>query len=128
MGPFVKKSSDYYVIQRLYFDRLDKTPWGRGDLFSSYYHGFDDYLTAKAAFDNYESADWWSVGEAEHSLFMVSAKTKWHAVFLLEKSKAHGFLLHETPYGEILKGRKAWEEHLRMKAEEAARLPDEHDE
>lgn len=45
---------DYYVLQRLYFDRLHQDPW-RDDQFSAHYHGFDDFLAAKAVFDLYEA-------------------------------------------------------------------------
>ena len=51
----VRPVRDYYVLQRVYFDRQYKEPW-RGEVPGRsaqaayvYYHGFDNYLAAKIA-------------------------------------------------------------------------------
>jgi len=104
---------DYYVLQRFYFDRIYEHPW-RGKLFGSHYHGFTDYLPAKAAFQLYE-VDFMSTlddgqNEAEHSLFMVPAKSKSAAMGRLKSGKAFDKeLLHKTPIHDILKRRAYWQ-------------------
>ncbi len=114
---------DYYVIQRLYFVRLYLDPW-RGNQCSAHYHGFDDYLAAKAVFDLHE-LEYISVlddagTEAEHSLFIVPARSKTSAINRLRsnKSVAGKELLHRTPYRDILKRRTYWQAETKAAATE----------
>jgi hypothetical protein len=103
---------DYYVLQRHYFDRIYEPPW-RGRQSSAHYHGWDTYLAAKAAFDLHEG-EYMRVldgaqQEAEHSLFMVPAKSKSAAIARLKTGNAPGKeLLHKTPYDDIVKRRTYW--------------------
>jgi len=111
----VRPVKDYYVLQRLYFDRLYEHPW-RGKLFSAYYHGFTDYLAAKAAFELHE-VEFMSTldgqNEAEHSLFMIPARSKSAAIARLKAGKAYDKeLLHKTPIHDILKRRAYWQKEL----------------
>jgi hypothetical protein len=119
---------DYYVLQRLYFDRLYEHPW-RGKLSDAHYHGFDDYLAAKAVFDLNEVRfiggldD--SVQEAEHSLFMVPARSKSAATARLKAGKAYNkALLDQTLYGNILKRREYWQKAAK---EAAAYTAEQHE-
>jgi hypothetical protein len=112
---------DYYVLQRLYFDRLHQDPW-RDDQFSAHYHGFDDFLAAKAVFDLYE-AEYIQVldtarTEAEHNLFMISARSKASAISRLKRGKfiLGKELLCKTPYGDILKRRAYWQDEAKAYA------------
>jgi hypothetical protein len=102
---------DYYVLQRLYFDRLNEHPW-RGKLFSAYYHGFTDYLAAKAAFELHQEfmSTLDGQNEVEHSLFMIPARSKSAAIARLKAGKAYDKeLLHKTPIHDILKSRAYWQ-------------------
>jgi hypothetical protein len=108
----VRPVKDFYVLERLYFVRLYEEPW-RGEQASDYYHGFDDYLAAKVLFDQHEVE---YIGflddglrEAEHSVFMVPARTKLAAITTLKSGKAYQKeLLHRTPFGKILQRRAEW--------------------
>jgi hypothetical protein len=120
---------DYYVLQRHYFERLFEEPW-RGKLLSEHYHGFQDYLAAKAVFERLEGYvldD--SQQEVEHTLFMVPARSKQAAINNLKTDLKTGKayrkeLLLQTPFSEILKRRKYWkEEDTRVR--ESERLEDE---
>ncbi len=100
---------DFYVVQRLYFNRVSGQ---RRDLDSAHYHGFDDYLAAKACFE------WWEANtggldnsqqEAEHSVLMVPARSKASAVARLKGNAALGKeWLHRTPHDLIRKRREYW--------------------
>jgi hypothetical protein len=83
---------DYYVLQRRYFERLYEEPW-RGKQLAAHYHGFDDYLAAKAVFERHEE-NYINVlddggQEAEHTLFMTTARTKSAALNRLKTSNAY---------------------------------------
>jgi hypothetical protein len=113
----LRPTKDYYVVQRLCFDRLYEEPW-RGKLRGSYFQGFMDYLAAKAAFDWHEGVYDNGRSEGEHNLFMVSAKSKSAAVVRLKAGKAYDKeLLHQTPYGDILERRKNWQIEAKAFAE-----------
>jgi hypothetical protein len=112
---------DYYVLQRLYFDRLNEPPW-RGKLFSAYYHGFTDYLAAKAAFELHQ-VEFMSPldgqNEVEHSLFMIPARSKSAAIARLKAGKAYDKeLLHKTPIHDILKSRAYWQKEAAYTADQ----------
>lgn len=119
---------DRYIVQRRYFDRIYRPPW-RGKLFGEHYEGFDDFLAAKASFDRVESSMLvldTAAQEAEHSLFVVPARSKTAAIARLKAGKAHDkHLLHQTPINDILKRRTFWEKELLEadKAEEACVSP-----
>lgn len=115
---------DYYVLQRHYFDRLYEDPW-RGQLFAAHYHGFADYLAAKAVFERHEVVMDDSRQEAEHTIFMVPARSKQAAINSLKAGKAYRTeLLIQTPFSEILKRRKYWKEE-NTRVHEINRLEDE---
>jgi hypothetical protein len=107
----LRPAKDYYVLERRHFDRLYEPPWrGELKLCSPYHHGFENYFVAKAAFDLHEGYLNTDSGrtEAEHSLFMVPAKSKSAAIARLKGNKAYDKeLLHMTPFRDILKRRKA---------------------
>lgn len=115
---------DYYVIQRLYFDRIYEAPW-RGKRSAAHYHGFIDYAAAKAFFDKHET-EYMSIldtgaQEAEHKLFMVSARSKTAAISALVANKAsRKELLHSTPYEDILVRRSNWKLYMKTKFEPAS--------
>jgi hypothetical protein len=124
---------DYYVLQRVYVDRQYKEPW-RGEVPGRsaqaayvYYHGFDNYLAAKAVLDLHESPEYMRVldttsQEAEHSLFMVPARNKAAAIARLKSGVRSKELLHKTPYADVLRRRKAAREAAQS-AREADRDP-----
>ena len=108
----MRPRKDYYVVQRLYFDRLYEHPW-RGKQYSAHCEGFEEYIAAKVWFDLYETTYIGNLDDgqqdAEHSLFLVPARTKLAAIARLEKGKASDKrLLHRTDYGAILKRRTRW--------------------
>jgi hypothetical protein len=128
----VRPVRDYYVLHRVYFDRQYKEPRrgevpGRGAQTYVYYHGFDNYLAAKAVFDLHESPEYMRVldtasQEAEHSLFMVPARDKAAAIARLKSGVRSKELLHKTPYADVLRRRKAASEAVQS-AREADRDP-----
>ena len=108
---FLRPSKDYYVLQRSYFRRLHESPW-RGMAEGIHHRCFTDYLAAKAAFDVFENyklnTDPWG-NEAEHSLFLVPAKSKAAAISRLKAGNAYDKqLLNQTPFAEVSNGRKEW--------------------
>jgi hypothetical protein len=116
------RTRDYYIVQRLYFDRLYRDPW-RGKLFAAYYESFDNYLAARALFDlnegQYISVLDTDQQEAEHSLFVVPARSKAGAVSRLKAGKAHDkALLHKTPFNVILARRSYWQKAAKEGAEQ----------
>jgi len=100
---------DYYVLERLYFERLHEQPW-RGALVAAFYEGFADYLPGKAYFEDWENlAVDTAEQEAEHTLFMIAARSKAAARDLLRTGKADGkTILHRTPVIGILDRREYW--------------------
>ncbi|MGD0102515.1 MAG: hypothetical protein ABSC06_00580 [Rhodopila sp.] len=101
---------DYYVLQRLYFERLHEPPW-RGALAAAFYEGFADYLPGKAYFEDWENlAVDTAQQEAEHILFMIPARSKAAARDLLRAGKADGkTILHRTLLSSILDRREYWQ-------------------
>ena len=108
---------DYYVLQRLYFERLYEHPW-RGPLFAAHYHAFSDYHAAKVVYDRHDIDFMSSLDtaqqEAEHTLFVIPARSKSAAIARLKADKAYGKeLLHKTPYDQILRRREYWQKATR---------------
>lgn len=111
---------DYYVLQRLYFERLYEYPW-RGKDVVAHYHGFADYCAAKAFFDLYENEYMGVVDdgrqEAEHNLYMVPAWSKSAAMAHLKATTVSGgALLHKTPNRDILQRRTYWQNEAKQDA------------
>jgi len=105
---------DYYVLQRLYFQRLFEDPW-RGNLLDAHYYGFMDYLPAKVVFDLYEGKYMYMLDtmmkEAEHTLFLVPAKSKSAAIARIKAGKAYDKeSLHYTRHSDIIERRKTAKE------------------
>jgi hypothetical protein len=123
----MRPARDFYILQRLYFDRVYAPPCTkRGALFGSHYEGFDDYLAAKASFDWWEKDMLGSLDtgqqEPEHTLWMVPAKSKWWAEYRLRRDKAFGkAMLLRTPFQSTLKSRYAWQKEADEEAREAER-------
>ena len=117
---FLRASKDYYVLRRSYFRRIQEAPW-RGMTESVHYHVFTDYTASKAAFDVFENYNMnrdVSGNEAEHSLFLVPAKSKVMAISRLKGGKAYDKeLLNQTPFAEISESRRAWLEERESLAE-----------
>jgi len=127
---------DYYILQRLYFDRLHENPW-RGKLFAAHYEGFDNYQAAKVVFDDWEANAFNMLDngaqEAVHNLFIVPARSKGAAIGRLKPGKANDLLqacslnsqptqlLHTTPTTVIHNRRSYWEKV----AKEAAEQPEQ---
>ena len=116
----LRPKRDYYVLQRHYYNRIHAPPkpLGRGELFSAHYEGFDDYLPAKATFDLNEGRYMQVLDdagqEAEHSLFVVPARSKAGAIVRLKAGRAHDKqLVNSTPFTKILERRAFWEREIR---------------
>jgi hypothetical protein len=113
---------DYFVLEIRYFNRvyLRELPDRGKQNGPAVYQCFDDYLAAKAMFDQNERAlipstdNEWT--ETEQCLLMVSARTKglalrglkWQDWFFGSLFGSYGQVLHRTPYADIFERRKAY--------------------